>query len=60
MKRDRTKLVEEGNTIYEIDLDCMERKEMEREKAGKRQKETSAGTPGENVRRRLLTGCLLL
>ena len=39
MERDRTKLVEEGNTIYEIDLDCMERKEMEREKAGKRQRE---------------------
>ena len=39
MKRDRTKLVEEGNTIYEIDLDCMESKEMEREKAGKSQKE---------------------
>ena len=39
MEREQTKLVEEDNTIYEIDLDCMERKEMEREKAGKRQKE---------------------
>ena len=60
MKRDRTKLVEEGNTIYEIDLDCMERKEMEREKAGKRQKENQCRDSRENVRRRLLTGCLLL
>lgn len=39
MEREKTKLVEEGNTIYEIDLDCMKRKEMEREKAWKRQKE---------------------
>ena len=39
MKRDRTKLVEDGNTIYEIDLDCVRKKEIEREKARKRQKE---------------------
>ena len=39
MEREQTKLVEEDNTIYEIDLDCMRRKEIEREKAGKRQKE---------------------
>lgn len=39
MERDRTKLVEEGNTIYEIDLDCVRKKEMEREMARKRQKE---------------------
>lgn len=32
MERERTKLVEEGNTIYEIDLDCMRRKKMEQEK----------------------------
>ena len=47
MKRDRTKLVEEGNTIYEIDLDCMERKEMEREKAGKRRRKPVQGLPGK-------------
>ena len=39
MEREKTKLVEEDNTIYEIDLDCMRRKEIEREKARKRQKE---------------------
>lgn len=39
MEREKTKLVEEGNTIYEIDLDCMKRKEMEREKIQKRQRE---------------------
>ena len=39
MEKERTKLVEDGNTIYEIDLDCMRRKEIEREKARKRQKE---------------------
>ena len=39
MEREQTKLVEEDNTIYEIDLDCMRRKEIEREKAWKRQKE---------------------
>lgn len=39
MEREQTKLVEEDKTIYEIDLDCMRRKEIEREKARKRQKE---------------------
>ncbi len=39
MEKEQTKLVEEDNTIYEIDLDCMRRKEIEREKARKRQKE---------------------
>ena len=39
MEREKTKLVEEDNTIYEIDLDCMRRKEIEREKALKRQNE---------------------
>ena len=39
MEREKTKLVEEDNTIYEIDLDCMRRKEIEREKVRKRQKE---------------------
>lgn len=32
MERERTKLVEEDNTIYEIDLDCMRRKKMEQER----------------------------
>ena len=29
MEKEQTKLVEEDNTIYEIDLDCMRRKETE-------------------------------
>lgn len=32
MEKDRTKLVEDGNTIYEIDLDCVRRKKMEQER----------------------------
>lgn len=32
MERGKTRLVEDGNTIYEIDLDCMKRKEMQRKK----------------------------
>ena len=39
MEREKTKLVEEGNTIYEIDLNCMRKKEIEREKVLKRQDE---------------------
>ena len=42
MEREKTKLVEEDNTIYEIDLDCMRRKEIEREKALKRQNENQS------------------
>lgn len=42
MEREKTKLVEEGNTIYEIDLDCMRKKEIDREKALKRQKENQS------------------
>lgn len=38
MRKQRTKLVEEGNTIYEIDLDCMKRRE-EREISRKKEKE---------------------
>lgn len=32
MERGRTRLVEDGNTIYEIDLDCMKKKGMQRKK----------------------------
>ena len=32
MEKERTKLVEDGNTIYEIDLDCARRKKMEQER----------------------------
>lgn len=32
MEKERTRLVEDGNTIYEIDMDCMKRKRMEQEK----------------------------
>ena len=44
MERGKTRLVEDGNTIYEIDLDCMKRKEMQRKKdegktKGKRERE---------------------
>lgn len=27
MEKEETKLIEEGNTIYEIDLECLKRKE---------------------------------
>lgn len=30
MEQRKTRLVEEDNTIYEIDLDCMRRKELRR------------------------------
>ena len=41
MEKERTKLVEDGNTIYEIDLDCVRRKIMkqERQKNLKQQRE---------------------
>ena len=32
MEKERTKLVEDGNTDYEIDLDCVRRKKMEQER----------------------------
>ncbi len=32
MEKGKTRLVEDGNTIYEIDLDCMKRKQMQRQK----------------------------
>lgn len=32
MEKGKTRLVEDGNTIYEIDLDCMKRKQMLRQK----------------------------
>lgn len=32
METGKTRLVEDGNTIYEIDLDCMKRKELQRQK----------------------------
>ena len=32
MEYERTKLVEEGNTIYEIDLNCMRRKQKRKQR----------------------------
>lgn len=32
MEKGKTRLVEDGNAIYEIDLDCMRRKQMQRQK----------------------------
>lgn len=32
MEKGKTRLVEDENTIYEIDLDCMKRKQMLRQK----------------------------
>ncbi len=32
METEKTRLIEDGNTIYEIDLDCMKRKRMQRQK----------------------------
>ena len=47
----KTKLVEEDNTIYEIDLECMRRKqemqERQRERYGKNQKISSSGEISE-------------
>lgn len=31
MENGKTKLVEDGNTIYEIDLDCMKRKQIQKQ-----------------------------
>ena len=42
MEREKTRLVGEGNTIYEIDLTCMRKKEIEREKVLKRQDENQS------------------
>lgn len=40
MEYEQTKLVEEDNTIYEIDLNCMRRKEQKRQRdAGKKEKQ---------------------
>ena len=45
MEKGKTRLVEDGNTIYEIDLDCMKRKQMLRQKEAantkNRQRKTS-------------------
>ena len=38
MEKGKTRLVEDGNTIYEIDLDCMKRKQMLRQKGRQIQK----------------------
>ena len=32
MNDEKTRLVEEGNTIYEIDLECMQRKQVGKQK----------------------------
>jgi len=44
-EKGKTRLVEDGNTIYEIDLDCMKRKQMLRQKEAantkNRQRKTS-------------------
>ena len=45
MEKGKTRLVEDGNTIYEIDLDCMKRKQMQRQKG-----ETNA----KNKKRKIL------
>lgn len=39
MERGRTKLVEEGNTIYEIDLDCMRRRKLGQEQENHEKKQ---------------------
>lgn len=49
----KTKLVEEDNTIYEIDLECMRRKqemqERQKRRYGKNQKSSSSG---ENAKKK--------
>lgn len=46
MEEKKTKLVEEENTIYEIDLDCMRKKELERQRKSKKK----AGRNGQEDR----------
>ena len=41
MERQETRLVEEGNTIYEIDLDCMRRKQRKKNQEQRRNQEIS-------------------
>lgn len=38
MNDEKTRLVEEGNTIYEIDLECMQRKQERKRKWESRKK----------------------
>lgn len=38
MEHEKTKLVEEDNTIYEIDLDCMKRKQEKKQNSLKYRK----------------------
>lgn len=35
MEREKTRLIEEGNTIYEIDLECMEKEKKSSEEQDK-------------------------
>ena len=43
MNDEKTRLVEEGNTIYEIDLECMQRKqERNRKWESRNEKNTAA------------------
>lgn len=39
MEKGRTKLVEEGNTIYEIDLDCLRRRKSGKERENQERKQ---------------------
>ncbi|MGN0398886.1 MAG: hypothetical protein ACI4EO_02045 [Blautia sp.] len=41
MEKEKTKLVEEENTIYEIDLECLKKKEEEKNRQRKEIKKKS-------------------
>lgn len=52
MEKEETRLVEEGNTIYEIDLDCMRKKQRrrneEQRKEGREIRRSAGGEPAQD------------
>ncbi len=46
MERQETRLVEEGNTIYEIDLDCMRRKQRKKNQEQRNRNQEISGDEG--------------
>ena len=47
MEHPKTRLVEEDNTIYEIDLECMRKKEQKRQQIEWMRQKKNAGCQGE-------------
>lgn len=50
MEKGKTRLVEDGNSIYEIDLDCMKRKQMLRKKGEENTKHRERKRSSRRVR----------